>query len=243
MKRTIRLFAIIALMITSVSAFAQKPFAGNITFEMSAEGCSDPNIAAQLAEQTREYTVMGNSYRMDISDQGLDVSIITNGNSKTVTVVLNIQGYGKYYNQLTEEGLKSKMGTTKFDFNYTEEAKVIAGYNCKKVVLKITDLETDEEDEVILWVTSELGLGDDINFSSYPGLKGYPLSTEMTTDINGEEVTIVTTATKVVPNKKVKATNFLLPSDAVSYKEAPEDIKPGVVNILKMVGGLIEEEE
>lgn len=229
------------MMICTVGAFAQKPFAGNITFEMTAEGCSDPNIAAQLAEQSLEYTVMGNNFRMDIADEGLDVSFITNGNNKTESVVLNIQGYGKFYCQKNEEQIKNELNTTKFDYNYTDESKVIAGYNCKKVILKETDLETDEEKEVVLWVTSELGLGDDINFSKYPELKGYPLGNSVVSEINGEEVTIVTTATKVAPNKKVKATNFLLPSDAVLYSEAPEDIKPGLISLLKMFGFPVEE--
>ena len=88
-----------------------------------------------------------------------------------------------------------------------------------------TDLETDEEESAVLWVTNELGLGDDINFFEHPGLKGYPLSTEVTTEMNGENVTLITQATKIVPNKKVKPTMFLLPSDAKDIKEAPDELK------------------
>ena len=207
---------------------------GTITFESTAEGCSDPNIAAQLADQTMEYTVMGNNYRMDMS-VGIDVSIISNGNTKTVTTLFAIPGYGKYYRQLTEEDFQKAQSTTKYDYKYTDEAKTIAGYSCKKVVVTATDLETDEEMTSILWVTNELGLGDDINFAQNPGLKGYPLSTEVKSEINGEEVTIVTTATKVTPNKKVKPTNFLLPSDAKDFSEAPDELKA-------MLGGADEEE-
>lgn len=235
MKKQTRLFLIVAMMICTVGAFAQKPFAGKITFEMTAEGCSDPNVAAQLAEQTQEYTIMGNSYRMDMS-VGIDVSVISNGNSKTVTTLFNIPGYGKYYRQITEEELQKKMANTKQDYTYTEETKTIAGYNCKKVIMKSTDLETDEEDTEILWVTTELGFGDDINFASNPGLKGYPLCTEQKTEINGEEVTLITTATKITPDKKVKATNFLLPSDAKDFSEAPDDLK-------QMLGGAMDGEE
>lgn len=224
MKKQTRLFLIIAMMICTVGAFAQKPFAGNITFEMSAEGSTDPNIAAELAEQTMEYTVMGNSYRMDMN-QGVDVTTIVNGNSKTYTVIIGIPGYGKYYIQKTEEDIQKKQSTTKYDYNYTDETKTISGYTCKKVIVTVTDLETDEEDSAVLWVTSELGLGDDINFADHPGLKGYPLSTEVKTELNGENVTLITTATKIVPNKKVKATSFLLPSDAQDIKEAPDELK------------------
>ena len=215
---------VIVMMIFSVSLMAQKPFAGNITFEMSAEGCSDPNIAAELAEQSMEYTVMGSNYRMEMS-QGIDVITIANGTNKTYTVILGIPGYGKYYIQQDEAAVQKKLATTKFDYNYSDEEKTISGYKCKKVVVTATDLETDEEETAVLWVTNELGLGDDINFFEHPGLKGYPLSTEVKTEMNGENVTLITTATKIVPNKKVKSTMFLLPSDAKDIKEAPDELK------------------
>lgn len=222
--RKVRFLMVIVMMIFSVSLMAQKPFAGNITFEMTAEGCSDPNIAAELAEQSMEYTVMDNNYRMEMS-QGIDVITIANGTNKTYTVVLGIPGYGKYYIQQDEAAIQKKMATTKFDYNYTDEEKTISGYKCKKVIVTATDLETDEEESAVLWVTNELGLGDDINFFEHPGLKGYPLSTEVKTEMNGENVTLITSATKIVPNKKVKPTMFLLPSDAKDIKEAPDELK------------------
>ncbi|MBR4913456.1 MAG: DUF4412 domain-containing protein [Bacteroidales bacterium] len=222
--RQVRFLMVIVMMILSVSVMAQKPFAGNITFEMSAEGCSDPNVAAELAEQSLEYTVMGSNYRMEMS-QGIDVVTIANGTNKTYTVILGIPGYGKYYIQQNEEDVNKKMSTTKFDYNYTNEEKTISGYKCKKVIVTATDLETDEEESAVLWVTTELGLGDDINFFEHPGLKGYPLSTEVKTEMNGEDVTLITQATKIVPNKKVKPTMFMLPSDAKDIKEAPDELK------------------
>ena len=222
--RQVRFLMVIVMMILSVSVMAQKPFAGNITFEMSAEGCSDPNIAAELAEQSIEYTVMGSNYRMEMS-QGIDVITIANGTNKTYTVILGIPGYGKYYIQQDETDVQKKLATTKYDYNYTEEEKTISGYKCKKVLVTATDLETDEEESVVMWVTNELGLGDDINFFEHPGLKGYPLSTEVKTEMNGEDVTLITMATKIVPNKKVKPTMFLLPSDAKDIKEAPDELK------------------
>ena len=222
--RKVRFLMVIVMMIFSVSLMAQKPFAGTITFEMSAEGCSDPNITAELAEQSMEYTVMGSNYRMEMS-QGIDVITIANGTNKTYTVILGIPGYGKYYIQQDEAAVQKKLATTKFDYNYSDEEKTISGYKCKKVVVTATDLETDEEETAVLWVTNELGLGDDINFFEHPGLKGYPLSTEVKTEMNGENVTLTTTATKIVPNKKVKSTMFLLPSDAKDIKEAPDELK------------------
>ena len=225
---------VVAAMFLSISAFAQKPFAGRIVFEMSAEGSSNPAIAAELAESTMEYIVMGNNYRMNMN-QGIDIITIANGNNKTYTVILGIPGYGNYYIEQTAEDLAKKQNSVKRDYQYTEETRTIAGYNCKKVIVTVTDLETDEEDSAVLWVTSELGVGDDINFYDHPGLKGYPLRTEMKTEIDGETVTLCTTATSVTPDKKIKPTMFLLPSDAKSFKDAPDELK-------QMLGGGGEEE-
>ncbi len=235
MKKMTRLFMIIAVMILSVSAFAQKPFAGNITFENTAIGTDDPNFLSALSEQTQEYIVMGNNWRIN-ANYGFDLIQIFNGNTKTLSIVLDLPGYGKYYVKKTAEELDKARANTKMDYEYTNETKSIAGYNCKKVVVKATDLETDEESTVTLWVTEELGLGDEINYAQYPGLKGYPLSTEAKTEYDGTEITVITTATKVTPNKKVKPTEFLLPSDAKDLKDAPEDL-----NELKKQ--LLEEDE
>jgi hypothetical protein len=224
MKKQISFFMTIAMVVLTLGAFAQKPFAGTITFEKTATGTTNPNIAAALAEQTVVYTVMGNNYRVD-ANVGIDISVISNGTAKTVTTVFSIPGYGKYYMKQTGEKIAEAMSKIKQEFEYKDDTKTICGYNCKKVIVKVTDLETDEEDSAVLWVTSELGLGDDINFAEYPGLKGYPLCTEATTEIEGEEVTVITTATQVTPSKKVKATEFLLPSDAKDFKDAPEDLK------------------
>lgn len=234
MKKQIRLLLVIAVMLFSANTFAQKPFAGKITFELSAEGTTDPNIAAELAESSIEYIVMGNNYRMN-ANQGIDIITIANGNSKTYTIILGIPGYGNYYIQQTAEDIEKKAALVKRDYNYTEETREIAGYKCTKVIMTVTNLETDEEESAVLWVTNDLGLGDDINFYDNPGLKGYPLRTEVKTDINGEEVTICTTAKSVTPDKKIKPTQFLLPSDAKDIKDAPDELK-------QMLGGMGEEE-
>lgn len=225
---------VIAAMFLTASIFAQKPFAGRIVFEITAEGTSNPAIAAELAESSMEYIVMGNNYRMNMN-QGIDIITIANGNNKTYTVVLGFPGYGNYYIQKTTEDIQKRESTVKTDYEYTDETRTIAGYNCKKVNVKVTDLETDEEDTAVMWVTTELGLGDDINFYDHPGLKGYPLRTEVKTEIDGENVTVCTTAISVTPDKKIKPTMFLLPSDAKSFEEAPDELK-------QMLGGASDEE-
>ncbi len=225
MKKQITLWMAVIMLFGTISMFAQKPFAGTIVFETTAEGTDDPNVAAQLSELTQEVTILGNNTKTAINQMGVGIINITNGDYKLVTTVIDIPGYGKYYIEKEEADIKKSFETTKMEFDYTTETKEIAGYNCKKVVLNMTDLESDEESSMVLWVTDDLLTGDQINFSNYPGLKGYPLRVEVKQDINGEELTIIQTAKTITPSKKVKASNFLRPSDSTPMKDAPDELK------------------
>ncbi len=225
MKKQITLWFAVIMLFGTITMFAQKPFAGTITFETTAEGTNDPNVAAQLAEMTKQLSIMGNSTKTVVNQMGVGIINITNGDYKTMTMIIDIPGYGKYYIEQNAEEIAKSFETVKMDYEYTTETKTICGYECKKVNVKVTDLETDEESTAIVWVTEGLMTGEAINFSSYPGLKGYPLCTEVKQDLNGTEIKLIETASAVTPSKKVKATEFLRPADAVKIEDAPAEVK------------------
>lgn len=225
MKKQIALWIAVIMLFGTIATFAQKPFAGSIVFETTASGTDDPNIAAQLAEMSEEVTIMGNNTKTAINQMGVDIIHITNGDYKLATTIIDIPGYGKYYIEQEEADINKAFEKVKQDFNYTSETKDICGYNCKKVEVKITDLESDEESSLVLWVTEDLMTGDQINFSNYPGLKGYPLCVEIEREISGENITLIQTAKTITPNKKVKASTFLRPSDSTPIKDAPAELK------------------
>lgn len=225
MKKQIALWIAVIMLFGTIATFAQKPFAGSIVFETTASGTDDPNIAAQLAEMSEEVTIMGNNTKTAINQMGVDIIHITNGDYKLATTIIDIPGYGKYYIEQEEADINKAFEKIKQDYNYTSETKEICGYNCKKVEVKITDLESDEESSLVLWVTEDLMTGDNINFSNYPGLKGYPLCVEIDREISGENITLIQTAKTITPNKKVKASTFLRPSDSTPIKDAPAELK------------------
>lgn len=225
MKKQITLWMAVIMLFGTITMFAQKPFAGTITFETTAPNSTDPNIAAQLAESTETVMLLGNSTRTDVNQMGVGITVITNGDYKNVTTVIDIPGYGKYFIEVEGEKLQKAFETMKIDYDYTQETKSICGYDCKKVNAKITNLETDDEETVVYWVTDGLLTGDNINFLTAPGLKGYALCTEQNQEISGENVLFVKTATAVTPNKKVKVGNFLRPADATNIKDASQEIK------------------
>jgi len=228
MKNRISLLLAGIMLLGSTTLFAQKPFVGDISFGLSAEGTTDVNITSQLATISSTLTVMGNCTKNVISAQGVGQIQITNGDYYTVISILDLSSmnYGKYYMEMNKDSIEKEFAMQKFDYNYTEEEKTIAGCKCKKVVVTITDLESDEQTTQTLWVTNDLMLGDNINFSTFPGLKGFPMRTEIKQeDSDGNSFIVVQEATTLTPNKKVKSTNFLRPSDAKPATEAPAEVK------------------
>jgi len=227
MKKRILLVMFVAILCGVTTLSAQKPFAGRIQYETSIEGTDDPNISAQLAGITTEYLVMGNCTKKVQAQNGAGTIQIMNGDYNVVYVVVDVSAYnmGKYFIETKGDELKEKFETVKFEYDYTQETKEIAGYTCYKVNTTITDLETDEEETMVYWVTKDLNVGDNINFATAPGLKGFPMRTETKIENDDKTYTYIETATLVKPDKKIKATEFYRPSDATPWDEMPADVK------------------
>lgn len=225
MKKHISLCFVLVMLFGAMQLSAQKPFAGTITYDLSAENTDDVNVIASLAGNTKEITLMGNCTKTALDMQGIGIISITNGDDKVAYSIIDIPGHGKFYEETTEQDIKEMFETSKFDYIYTEETQDIAGYKCTKVILKVTNLDTDEEKSIVVWVTNDLLVGDNINFASMPGLKGFPLRSETPVDQQGVTFTMVENASLVKANKKIKDMDFLLPSGAVKFEDAPADVK------------------
>lgn len=105
-------------------------------------------------------------------------------------------------------------------FEMTNEKKTIAGYECTKVIMKMTiDKQATSN---VLWVTDKLNIKSnkyaaDRSRGSYDfsELKGYPLSMEISMSRNGQNMTMVMTATEV-STAAVDDSEFKL--DTTGYK-------------------------
>lgn len=229
MKKVCLILAVVMMGFVSLVA-AQKPFAGTIKIHSHIEGTDDPNILSQ-GESDESVLIFGNCTKVVATmGGGLGQIVITNGDAKNLIQIIDLSamGMGKYYMEVNADQLAEKMKNIKMDYNYTGEKKNIANYDCEKVVVTVTDLETDESEDLTLYVSTAINAGDAINFYQYPGLKGYPLRTEVKHDIDGTEISIIEEATEVIPSKKVKMVDFMRPSDVQDLKEHPE--------VLKMLG-------
>lgn len=217
----------VALLCGVMTLSAQKPFAGRIQYETTVEGTDDPNVVSSFAGITTEYLVMGNNMKKVISVQGFGQIEITNGDYNVIYNVLDISAFnmGKYFTEVKGDELQKELAKNKMDYEYTQETREIAGYSCKKVIATVTDQESDEESKVVFWVTNDLNVGDNINFATAPGLKGFPLRTETDIEMGDETITMIQTASLVKADKKVKAADFYRPSDATPMDEMPDEVK------------------
>ena len=216
---------------------AQKPFAGTIKMHSHIEGTDDPNILSQ-GESDYSIQLFGNYTKTVMSPQeGFGIITISNGDAKSLTTILDIMGMGKYYIEVPAEKFQERQKNIKYDYNKTGEKMTIAGYECEKVIVTETDLETDESDNATVYVSTALNSGDAINFQNMPGLAGYPLRMESKQDMDGTEITVIVEAVEVIPSKKIKLVDFMMPADAQDIKTNPQ-----LMTMLGM-GGDDEEEE
>lgn len=221
MKKIVFLLAIFFVGF-AVSVSAQKSFAGHIHYKISVEGTDDPNFLAQMTEGS-DVTVFGNKTKTVVNMQGVGITNITDGDARMTLTVIEITGMGKYYVEVPADSIEKKQKNQQCDVTYLDETKDIAGYKCKKAEVVITDLETDETETMVMYVSDDFNAMDAINFGSpYPCLKGYPLRSEVTMDYEGSKITIITEATEIKADKKIKAFDFMRPSDAKDLMQDPE---------------------
>lgn len=234
--KKVTLILVSLILIGLTSAFAQKPFIGTIKSKMSVEGTTDPNILSQIPESTTTIIYENNTKTVtELAPGVINMINIVRGDLKKTYVIFDITGMGKFYIENSEEDLAKEKENTDVKFNYTGEKKTVAGYECEKVVVTVTDKETDEETNIIAYVSKSLVPSANINFGSqFQGIEGYPLRTEVKTEANGTEITMITEAFEITPSKKIKMAEFLLPADGT---------KTTMKELMKMLGAGGEEDD
>jgi hypothetical protein len=194
-------------------------FKGIITYSMSYSGNID---AATMAQQPKVMTIslMGNVAKMSLAIGPVTIDVVTNGDKKESTTMIDMMGEKKYYKstQAEIEADATKNGTPVI--RYLDETKTIAGYVCKKAEY-VTKDEDDKETVTVVYYSEALG-GEAANFGgTFQGLKGFPMEYVIT---QGEIITTFTVTE--VKKGKVSENTFLIPSDYVELTaEEKEQLK------------------
>ncbi len=217
MKNSIRTLVILVVISLAFNcgSFAQKKFRGVINYTIAYSGTIDAATAAQQPK-TLIVSIYDNKQKMSIPLGAVNIDIITDGDAKSQTTLLDIMGDKKYYKMATAEIDKKIAEEPAPEIKYSDETKTIAGYVCKKAVYN----EKNEEgalNTTTIYYTEELG-GEALNYGGqFNKLKGVPLEYVATT----ADGIITTFTASEVKKGKVKDTDFLIPSDYVEL--TPEE--------------------
>jgi len=215
------LLSLVVIVLFTMNMNAQKQFTGIIKSKTDVEGENiDASIKAQFPV-TSEMKMLNDKTRTDANYGGIGVTQITDmGNNKHYVIYdFSVAAMGIYYREMSATN-------EKISFNYQydrDNKKKILGFECYKVICTITDLETDETQDIIMYISDDFL--PDFKSMQFDGLKGFPLSTKVKVNTNDSEYFVVEEVIEITASKKIKPVNFLLPSAAVPFSEMPAEIK------------------
>lgn len=210
MKRTLYtvILMVVCLVIYSGQAKAgDKDFNGIIVYNIFyGESEMDPQMMAMMPK-TMKMKIKGEKSRTEIS-MGMGTTIVVfNGEDKTGFTLMDIMGQ-KYAMSMTADELAKEIETgPEVDIEVTDETKEIAGYNCKKALVTMKDKGSDDDVELIVFFTDELGSGMlNYNNSMFKDIEGVML--EYSIQENDMDMTFTAIS---VTKKKVADDEFVIP--------------------------------
>jgi GLPGLI family protein len=178
---------------------------GSITYEVNVDGLPPEQAAMLSGMEMKAFFKTGKS-RMELSSAFFNQISVNDG--KKTTVLMDQMGQ-KFYYEITEEEAKKQESKGKDPvIEYKDETKKIAGYDCKKALIKNKD-EKGEETVTTVWYTEQLpytnqGSGR-TGKSMFKGLKGAPLEFEVTQGPLKMKFTATEVSKAAVPDSKFVA--------------------------------------
>ena len=209
MKRTIKTMLILLVSFVVYSGEAKAggdDFNGIIVYNISfGDTEMDPQMAAMMPK-TMKMKIRGESSRMEMSMGMGSTIVVYNGEDKSGFTLMDMMGQ-KYAMKLTPEELEEEVEEAPdMDVEVTGETKEIAGYNCKKAIVKSN--ESGAEDmEMVVYFTDELGSGM-LNYNNpfFKDVQGVMM--EYTMQENDMNMTFTAIS---VTKKKVGDEEFVIP--------------------------------
>jgi len=161
MKKTINVIFLITvclLVYTGQANAGDKDFNGVIVYNISYSDTEmDPQMMAMMPK-TMKMKINGLKSRTEISMGMGSTIVVFNGEDKSGFTLMDIMGQ-KYAMEMTAEELEADLEEeSEMDVEVTGETKEIAGYTCKKALVR--SIESDAENvEIVVYFTDELGSG------------------------------------------------------------------------------------
>ena len=209
---TIFIIILISAIVFNLNAVAGgDEFSGVIVYNITyPDGDMDPQMVAMMPK-TMKMKVKGAKSRTEISMGMGNTIAIFDGETKTGVTLMDIMGQ-KFAMKITSDEIEKELeDQPDIDINVTSETKEIAGYSCKKAIVKVKDGK--DETEMVVYFTKELGTGG-INYNNNPVFKDID-GVMLEYAIAEKEINMTFTAISV-DKKKISDSEFEIPD---GYKE------------------------
>ena len=159
MKKTAQIFTVLVVMLALVSgqSFAGgKEFTGTIVYNITYP---DSKLDAQtmaMMPKTLKIKIKGNMSRTEMSLGMGTTVIIFDSEAKSGVTLMDMMGQ-KFAMKMTAEDLEKEMKETPVPTVVsTTETKEIAGYTCKKAIVKMKEKGSETETELVVFYTEDL---------------------------------------------------------------------------------------
>lgn len=224
MKKALNICVLAILLIGSSNLMAQKKktFSGTVKFSIEYKGDFPAEQLANAPKENTE-TVRGNFTR---SSQNLGGAFRHTINLVDSTIILLDLPIEKMAVSIPASTTEENLENVIFDIKKRTDTKTICGFVCQGYDIAIFPKDAEEEDDdedddeeksdtvkILVYTTEEIGIDENINRSSCPGLKGYALYQEQHLDGNK---TIITQAVEV-KKKKISEFDFMIPANYNYY--------------------------
>lgn len=211
-----QLLALSALLLTLCFYATAQNNEGSITYSLQVEGL-DESVKSMMQNMIMKMTFKGKQSRVD-----MDMGMIKNSTINTGDKTYSLMDYmgTKFKIPMTSDDIKSKkMKESDYDVEFTKDTKQIAGYNCKKALIKTKDKQV-----FTIWYTDAIfpNAYEQTQYSKFQA--GCPLEFDMAQ--NGMKMKV--SATKVDMGA-INDAVFAIPAD---YQEVTMD------QLMQMMGGM-----
>jgi GLPGLI family protein len=197
-------FLFSAILFAGYGKTEAKEFSGVIVYNITYGDDVDAQTAAMMPK-TMKIIIKGNKSRMEMSMGGMGTTVVIfDADKKDAITLMDMMGQKYAMTMTTEEIEAQNTDVPDVDVDVTGETKEIAGYKCKKAIIKE---KGDSGREHIVYFTDELGSGAlNYNNPTYKNIDGVMLEYS-----SAEEGMSMKFSAIKVEKKKVSDKDFEIP--------------------------------
>lgn len=213
------LFLSTILVLTSLLSLNAQTFEGEITYKISYTDL--PAEAEMYKAMLPQKSLIVIKNEKSVTEQNtmgiMKIKVISNTKTMKTTMLMDMMGK----KIMTKDDMESKEVKDEFEVIKTSETKSIAGYKCKKAILK-----TKDGMELLYWYTEDLPGYKGKNIPN-TDLDGFPMEFEMKQETMGMKMSVSS-----VEKKTISDSVFDIPE---GYEEkTPEEMQ----KMFKGMGGM-----